>query len=69
MIHGMDTTRSGFSMTVKENMRRQSNSLSAPPKLTPDNAQVYSNLAAVYIDMSDPKVIPQAEAALTNPSS
>ena len=32
--------------------------------LTPDNAQVYSNLAAAYIGMSDPKVIPQAEAAL-----
>jgi serine/threonine-protein kinase len=32
--------------------------------LTPDNAQVYSNLAAAYIGMSDAKVIPQAEAAL-----
>ena len=33
-------------------------------ELTPDNAQAYSNLAAIYIDISDPKVIPQAEAAL-----
>jgi eukaryotic-like serine/threonine-protein kinase len=33
-------------------------------ELTPDNAQVYSNQAAAYIEMSDPKVIPQAEAAL-----
>jgi len=33
-------------------------------QLTPDNAQVYSNLAAAYIDMSKPEVIPQAEAAL-----
>ena len=32
--------------------------------LTPDNAQAYGNLAAVYLDMSDPKVVPQAEAAL-----
>ncbi|HEY7616579.1 MAG TPA: tetratricopeptide repeat protein, partial [Terriglobales bacterium] len=33
-------------------------------ELTPDNAQAYSNLAAVYLDMSDPKSVPQAEAAL-----
>jgi eukaryotic-like serine/threonine-protein kinase len=32
--------------------------------LTPDNAQAYGNLAAVYLDMGDPKVVPQAEAAL-----
>jgi len=33
-------------------------------ELTPDNAQGYSNLASVYLDMGDPKAIPQAEQAL-----
>jgi Flp pilus assembly protein TadD len=33
-------------------------------KLTPDNAAVYSNMGLAYVNMSDPKVIPQAEAAL-----
>jgi serine/threonine-protein kinase len=33
-------------------------------ELTPDNAQAYSNMAAAYLDMGDPKVLPQAEAAL-----
>jgi eukaryotic-like serine/threonine-protein kinase len=33
-------------------------------ELTPDNAQLYSNLAAVYLDMADAKVFPQAEEAL-----
>ena len=33
-------------------------------KLTPDNAQVYSNLASAYLDSGDPKLFPQAEAAL-----
>ncbi len=32
--------------------------------LTPDNAQAYFNLGAVYLDMEDPKKIPEAEAAL-----
>lgn len=32
--------------------------------LTPDNAQAYSNLASVYLDMGDPKAVPQAEQAL-----
>src|SRR5262249_33509763 len=33
-------------------------------QLTPDNAQVYSNLAAAYLDAGDPKLRPLAEAAL-----
>jgi eukaryotic-like serine/threonine-protein kinase len=34
-------------------------------ELTPDNAQVYSNLGAVYIDTGDPKLLPEAEKALS----
>ncbi|HEY0703936.1 MAG TPA: protein kinase [Candidatus Acidoferrales bacterium] len=34
-------------------------------QLTPDNAQAYNNLAAVYLDADDPKLIPDAQAALT----
>jgi serine/threonine-protein kinase len=33
-------------------------------QLTPDNAVVYINLAAAYLDRGDPKDLPQAEAAL-----
>ena len=33
-------------------------------ELTPDNATVYSNLAGAYLALSDPKVVPEAEAAL-----
>jgi eukaryotic-like serine/threonine-protein kinase len=33
-------------------------------KLTPDNAMVYSNLGAAYIDGGDPKDFPKAEEAL-----
>jgi serine/threonine protein kinase/tetratricopeptide (TPR) repeat protein len=33
-------------------------------ELTPDNAPAYSNIAAVYLDMGDNKVLPQAEQAL-----
>src|SRR2546426_11674952 len=33
-------------------------------ELTPDNARVYLNLAAVYIDSGDFKRFPQAEQAL-----
>ena len=32
--------------------------------LTPDNAQVYANLGAAYIDSGDPKLLPEAEDAL-----
>ncbi len=34
-------------------------------QLTPDNAQAYNNLAAVYLDADDPKLIPDAQAALS----
>jgi serine/threonine-protein kinase len=34
-------------------------------QLTPDNAQAYSNLAAVYLDTNDPKFLPEAQTALT----
>ena len=33
-------------------------------ELTPDNAPLYLNLAAVYIDMGDPKRLPEAEEML-----
>jgi eukaryotic-like serine/threonine-protein kinase len=33
-------------------------------ELTPDNGPAYSNLASVYLDMDDPKFVPQAEEAL-----
>ena len=33
-------------------------------ELTPDNAQAYSNLGAVYVDTGDPKMLPDAEQAL-----
>ena len=33
-------------------------------ELTPDNAQVYSNLGAVYLDTGDPKLLASAEQAL-----
>jgi serine/threonine-protein kinase len=39
-------------------------SLQRAIELTPDNAQVYFNLGAVYLDTSDPKMIPNAERAL-----
>jgi eukaryotic-like serine/threonine-protein kinase len=33
-------------------------------QLTPDNAQAFSNLGAIYIDAGDPKYLPDAEMAL-----
>jgi len=32
--------------------------------LTPDNAQIYANLGAIYSDVDDPKLFPDAEKAL-----
>jgi eukaryotic-like serine/threonine-protein kinase len=33
-------------------------------ELTPDNAEVYMNLGNTYLDLGDPKIIPDAEGAL-----
>ena len=61
---GSVTTKWEHFTIGKESIRRRSPLISRPCKITPDNAEVYSNLGSAYIDQGGAEILPLAEQAL-----